>query len=138
MKTARRISVLLLATLALAACSSEPDDDDDGNGVPSGWIRGAYSSRGADYVDRADPASKVADEIDGNTSAVARLTDGDKVFLRYRDDIVGISPLATGRGSLIEIADYRTGYHRWRTHVGSAWPDPDSAAFRGGGPGSGK
>ncbi|MHC3388703.1 DUF4247 domain-containing protein [Streptomyces lavendulocolor] len=138
MKTARRISVMLLATLALAACSSEPDDDDDGNHVPSGWIRGQYSSSGADYVDRTDATSKVAGEIDGNTPAVARLADGGKEFLRYRDDIVAISPHVSGTGSLIEIADYRTGYHRWRTHLGSSWPDPDSAAFRGGGPGSGK
>ncbi|GAA2494222.1 DUF4247 domain-containing protein [Streptomyces gobitricini] len=137
MKTARRVSVMLLATLALAACSSDPDDD-DGNAVPSGWIRGAYSSSGAGYVDRADPAPRVAKEIDGNTPAVARLTDGGKEFLRYRNDIVAISPHAGGTGSLIEIADYRTGYHRWRTHLGSVWPDPDSAAFRGGGPGSGK
>ncbi|MER7106974.1 DUF4247 domain-containing protein [Streptomyces sp. NPDC000229] len=137
MKNARRISAMLLATLALAACSSDPDDD-DGNDVPSAWIRSQYSSRGVDYVDKADSVSKVAGEIDGNTSAVDRLSDGDKQFLRYRNDIVAISPHTSGRGSLIEIADYRTGYHRWRTHIGSVWPDPDSAAFRGGGPGSGK
>ncbi|MFF8289400.1 DUF4247 domain-containing protein [Streptomyces sp. NPDC016309] len=137
MKTARRISVMLLATLALAACSSDPDDD-DGNDVPSGWIRGQYSSSGADYVDRTDPVPKVAGEINGNTSAVDRVSDGGKEFLRYRNDIVAISPHTSGTGSLIEIADYRTGYSRWRTHVGSVWPDPDSAAFRGGGPGSGK
>lgn len=136
MKTARRISAMLLATVALAACSSEPDDD--GNDVPSAWIRGEYSASGFDYVDRTDPASKVAQEIDGNTSAVARLSDGGKEFLRYRDDIVAISPHSSGRGSLIEVADYRSGYHRWRTHIGSVWPDPDSASFRGGGPGSGK
>ncbi|MEV3988523.1 DUF4247 domain-containing protein [Streptomyces sp. NPDC049837] len=136
MKTARRISAMLLATVALAACSSEPDDD--GNDVPSAWIRGEYSSSGLNYIDRTDPASKVAEEIDGNTSAVDRLSDGDKEFLRYRDDIVAISPHSSGRGSLIEIDDYRSGYHRWRTHLGSSWPDPDSASFRGGGPGSGK
>ncbi|OKK03497.1 hypothetical protein AMK26_18585 [Streptomyces sp. CB03234] len=136
MKTARRISALILATAALAACADEPDDD--GNAVPSGWIRGEYSRSGAGYVDRTDPTSQVAKEIDGNTSAVDRLSDGDRRFLRYRDDIVAISPHSSGRGSVIEIADYRSGYHRWRTHIGSVWPDPDSAAFRGGGPGSGK
>lgn len=137
MKTALRISAMLLATLALAACSSDPDDD-DGNDVPTSWIRSQYSSSGVDHVDRTDSPSQVAKEINGNTSAVARLSDGDKQFLRYRNDIVAISPHTSGRGSLIEMADYRTGYHRWRTHIGSVWPDPDSAAFRGGGPGSGK
>ncbi|MFG3506542.1 DUF4247 domain-containing protein [Streptomyces sp. NPDC047821] len=137
MKTALRISAVFLAMAALAACSSDSDDD-DGNAVPSAWIRGEYSASGTGYVDRTDAAAQVAREIDGNTTAVARLTDGDREFLRYRDDIVAISPHVSGTGSLIEIDDYRTGHRRWRTHLGSSWPDPDSAAFRGGGPGSGK
>ncbi|MFF8831136.1 DUF4247 domain-containing protein [Streptomyces sp. NPDC015131] len=137
MKTARRITATLLATVALAACSSDSDDDDGGNAVPAGWIRGTYSSSGTGYVDRTDPVSKVSDEIHGNTRSVDRIADGRMAFLRYRDDIVAISPHTSGRGSLIEIDDYRTGYSRWRTHLGS-WPDPSSASFRGGGPGSGK
>ncbi|GAA4929656.1 DUF4247 domain-containing protein [Streptomyces coeruleoprunus] len=135
MKTARRITVMILALGALAACGSDPEDD--GNDVPSSWIRQEYRGSGAGYVDRTDLPSTVASEIDGHTSSVARLSDGDKVFLRYRNDIVAISPHQLG-GSLIEVADYRTGYRRWKTNVGTSWPDPDSASFRGGGPGSGK
>lgn len=134
MKNARRISAILLATAALAACSSAAEDD--GNDVPSGWIRTEYTANGADYVDRSDPTSKVAQEIDGHTAAKSRISDSGKVFLRYRNDIVAISPHQNG--SLIEIADYRSGYHRWKSHIRTLWPDPDSNQFRGGGPGSGK
>ncbi|MFD1832051.1 DUF4247 domain-containing protein [Streptomyces desertarenae] len=133
MKTVRRISAMFLAVIALTACSS---DSDDGNDVPTGWIRQQYDATGAGYVDRSDPVRRVADEIDGHTSAQGRHADGDMVFLRYRDDIVAISPRRDG--SLIEIDDYRSGHRRWKSRIGSVWPDPDSAAFRGGGPGSGK
>jgi hypothetical protein len=133
MKTARRISVMFLATAALAACSS---GSDDGNDVPSSWIRKEYGGAGVGYVDSSDATSTVAKEIDGHRSAKDRTSDGDMVFLRYRNDIVAITPYQSG--SKIEIDDYRTGYTRWRPHVGSVWPDPDSDAFRGGGPGSGK
>ncbi|MDN3295238.1 DUF4247 domain-containing protein [Streptomyces ficellus] len=136
MKTARLISVTMLATVALTACSSEPDDDDGGNGVPLSWIRQEYGRSGAGYIDSRDRTSKVADEIHGHTSARDRTSDGDMVFLRYRDDIVAISPYK--RGSRIEVDDYRSGYKRWRSRIGNVWPDPDTSAFRGGGPGSGK
>jgi hypothetical protein len=132
MKTARRISVLFLATAALAACS----DDSGGNAAPSSWIRKEYRSSGVGYVDRTDPVSTVADEIHGRTSAQDRTTSGEMVFLRYRDDIVAVSPHQGG--SRIEIDDYRTGYRRWKQHLQSVWPDPDSESFRGGGPGAGK
>jgi hypothetical protein len=133
MKTARLISVTILATIALTACSSEPDD---GNDVPSTWIRQQYTSSGVGYVDTSDTTSKVAKEIDGHASARDRIDDSGKVFLRYRDDIVSIVPHQSG--SRIEIDDYRTGYYRWKSNIRSAWPDPDSNEFRGGGPGSGK
>jgi hypothetical protein len=133
MKTVRRISAVLLAAAALTACSEEPEE---GNAVPSGWIRETYTPADTGYVDSSDPTSRVADEIHGNTSAQDRHSDDGMVFLRYRDDIVAVSPHRTG--SLIEIADYRTGYHRWKPRLGNVWPDPDSASFRGGGPGSGK
>lgn len=132
MKTARRISVLFLATAALAACSGGSGD----NTVPSSWIRKEYRAGGGGYVDRTDPVSTVADEIDKHTSAQDRTSSSSMVFLRYRDDIVAISPYQGG--SRIEIDDYRNGYRRWKPHLSSVWPDPDSDSFRGGGPGSGK
>ncbi|MER6998142.1 DUF4247 domain-containing protein [Streptomyces sp. NPDC000410] len=134
MKTARRISVMFLATVALAACSSDPEEE--GNAVPSSWIRQEYTASGADYADSSDLPSEVAQEIHGHTASRDRIDDDGMVFLRYRDDIVAISPYLSG--SLIEIADYRSGYYRWQSNIRSAWPDPNSDAFRGGGPGSGK
>ncbi|MFF0451427.1 DUF4247 domain-containing protein [Streptomyces sp. NPDC004609] len=133
MKTARRISAMILATVALAACSSDSEKAHD---VPTGWIRDEYTASTAGYVDNTDTASRVATEIDNHTSARGRTSDGDMVFLRYRDDIVAISPYM--KGSLIEIADYRSGYQRWQNHLRSVWPHPNSDEFRGGGPGSGK
>lgn len=133
MKTVRRTSVMFLATVALTACSG---GSDSGNDVPAGWIRNEYGGSGAGYVDRSDTTSAVADEIHGHTSARDRTSDGGMVFLRYRDDIVSVTPHQNG--SRIEIDDYDSGYRRWKSHIGSVWPDPDSSGFRGGGPGSGK
>ncbi|MFI2371326.1 DUF4247 domain-containing protein [Streptomyces sp. NPDC018833] len=133
MKTARLISVTMLATVALTACAGEPDD---GNDAPRSWIHQEYDGVGPIYTDSSDKTSKVAKEIDGHTDAVDRIDDGDLVFLRYRDDIVAISPYKGG--SQIEVDDYRNGHRRWRSHIRNVWPDPESNAFRGGGPGSGK
>ncbi|MFI6289083.1 DUF4247 domain-containing protein [Streptomyces sp. NPDC051018] len=133
MKNVRRVGVMILATVALAACSKDPEKVND---VPTAWIQGEYTADAAGYVDTTDTSSRVATEIDDHASARGRTSDGDKVFLRYRDDIVAVSPYL--KGSLIEIADYRTGYQRWQKHLRSVWPSPDSNEFRGGGPGSGK
>ena len=133
MKTARIICVTLFALVALTACGNDPED---ANTVPSSWIRQQYTGSGVGYVDSSDATSKVAKEIDGHTAARDRIDDDGKVFLRYRDDIVAITPLKSG--SRIEINDYRSGYYRWKSNIRSVWPDPDSDSFRGGGPGSGK
>ncbi|MBM9623003.1 DUF4247 domain-containing protein [Streptomyces zhihengii] len=138
MKTARILSVTILAAAALTACGSG-DDDDDHNAVPSSWIRQQYSvaTTGSGYVDAVDRLPAVAKEIDGHAAARDRISSADVELLRYRDDIVAVTPLAAG-GSRIEIDDYRTGYNRWQTRIGSMWPDPASSSFRGGGPGEGK
>lgn len=105
MKTARHVSVILLAMVALAACSS---DLDGGNNAPSRWIQQEYGSDGSvGYVDNRDGTSAVAKEIEGHTSARDRISDNGKVFLRYRNDIVAITPYLSG--SRIEIDEYRTG-----------------------------
>jgi hypothetical protein len=133
MKTARRISATLLATVALAACS---DSSEPTNAVPYQWITQQYTLVPVGYVDERDLPPQVADEIHDHTSAEDVDATGDTVFLRYRDDIVAVAPYR--RGSQIEIADYRTGYQRWKTKLPLSWPHPDSDEFRGGGPGAGK
>ncbi|MEU4129188.1 DUF4247 domain-containing protein [Streptomyces wuyuanensis] len=135
MKTVRLLTATMLAMAALTACSDEPDDD-DGNAVPSSWIRQQYGGSGPGYTDPSDRISKVGDEIHGHAASTDRIDGGDMVFLRYRDDIVAISPYL--QGSRIEIDDYRTGHKRWKSRIGNVWPDPETDAFRGGGPGSGK
>lgn len=121
-------AVGLLAT----GCSSAPND------VPYSWISDTYSYSMGNYVDRSDPPSKVADEIDGHTKAADRIFDDGMVFLRYEDDIVAISPRTdSASGSVIDVDDYEDGYDRWRSHV-RTWPAPGSSSFRGGGHGFGK
>ncbi|WP_431784072.1 DUF4247 domain-containing protein [Streptomyces chumphonensis] len=135
MKPARPVAcTALAAALLLTGCSG----GNDAREVPRGWIAEEYGRDGLDYVDRGDGPSKVAGEIDDHRSAVSRTTSGGRVFLRYRDDIVAVSPHLGG--SRIEIDDYRDGYNRWHSHVGHVWPAPGSSGngFRGGGPGSGK
>ncbi|QDY79537.1 DUF4247 domain-containing protein [Streptomyces qinzhouensis] len=138
MKTARRISVILLAAAALTACSS--DDDKDAtkyNDVPIQWIRGEYTASPSGYTDPVDDHNTVADEIHTNTASRDRVSGASTVYLRYDDDIVAVT--RQPRGSLIEIQDYRSGYSRWHHHLRtSSWPDPATQSFRGGGPGSGK
>ncbi|MDQ1012313.1 hypothetical protein QFZ82_006798 [Streptomyces sp. V4I23] len=133
MKTARLISVTMLATVALTACAGESDDVND---VPRSWIHQEYDGVGPTYTDSLDTPAAVGDEIGGHTAAGDRIEDDGHVFLRYRDDIVAITPHQSG--SMIEIDDYRDGHRRWKSRIGNVWPDPDSDAFRGGGPGSGK
>ncbi|MGW4033409.1 DUF4247 domain-containing protein [Streptomyces sp. NPDC004838] len=135
MKSARHICATALAMVALAACSGS-DTPEKSNSVPYQWIRQEYTAGVTGYVDTVDLPDRVADEINGHASARDRSTGGTTVFLRYSDDIVAIAPHE--RGSVIEVADYRTGYYRWGKSLPSAWPHPDSAQFRGGGPGSGK
>jgi len=132
LKTARLLCAAVLAAALLTACSSSSD----GNAVPRDWIGREYSAGSPGYLDRSDSPAKVADEIHRHTAAQDRTTGDNMVFLRYRDDIVAISPYQGG--SRIEIDDYRTGHSRWHSYVGTRWPAPDSRSFRGGGPGSGK
>ncbi|MET8827262.1 DUF4247 domain-containing protein [Streptomyces sp. NPDC004610] len=131
------VTLLVMGAVAgvLGACSGGGETH---NAVPQQWIGDQYAVNPSPigYRDAADGPAEVADEIDGRATAVARSSGGRTVYLRYRDDIVAVAPL--GSGSLIEIADYRTGYQRWQTSLPSSWPHPDSDNFRGGGPGSGK
>lgn len=134
MKRIGPASVAVTAAVGILAtgCSSGPNE------APDDWIGQEYEYTMGDYVDRSDPPSKVADEIDGHTKSVERLSDDGMVFLQYADDIVAISPRSTGPGSVIDVDDYEDSYDRYRSHVGGYWPAPGSRSFRGGGPGSGK
>ena len=120
----------VLAAVLLTACSSGGDD-----GVPRGWISDTYTADGADWLDPESNPIVVADAIHGHRESLDRASGDSMEFLRYGDDLVTVSP--AGGGSRIAIEDYRNGYHRHSQYL-SSWPDPDSASFRGGGPGEGK
>ncbi|WP_221349429.1 DUF4247 domain-containing protein [Streptomyces beigongshangae] len=127
------VAAVLTATL-LAACSDDGDGG-SGNAVPREWIRKTYTETGADWRDPNSPPSQVARAIRAERRAEDRASGGRKEFLRYGDDMVTVSPHRGG--SLIEIEDYRNGYHRHQRYLAS-WPNPNSSSFRGGGPGEGK
>ncbi|MFR9797967.1 DUF4247 domain-containing protein [Streptomyces sp. MS06] len=120
----------LLASVLATACSS-----DAGDAVPRGWISDTYPSSGVGWLAPASAPAKVADTIQNHRQALDRTSGGGAQYLRYRDDMVTVSPY--GSGSRIEIESYRNGYQRHRQYL-RRWPDPYSRSFRGGGPGSGK
>ncbi|MFE6617597.1 DUF4247 domain-containing protein [Streptomyces sp. NPDC008086] len=134
MNSARLVRAAVAAALAatlLTACSSDGDDD----AVPRDWIRKTYTETGADWLDADSSPSEVAQAIHTERAALDRASGDTMEFLRYGDDMVTVSPYRSG--SLIEIEDYRGGYRRHKQHL-LYWPDPNSASFRGGGPGEGK
>ncbi|MEE1930755.1 DUF4247 domain-containing protein [Streptomyces sp. TRM 70351] len=132
--TTRLALTTALAAALVAGCSSGGPNE-----VPRSWIADRYAGSGDDYIAAGSSPGAVANKIDDHRSAHDRTRSGDRVFLRYRDDIVAISPYR-GAGSRIEIDDYRDGHRRWHSHVAHVWPAPGSSGngFRGGGPGSGK
>jgi len=133
MNSARLVRAAVAAVLAatlLTACSGDGDDD-----VPRDWIGKTYTETGADWRDPDSTPSEVAQAVHTERAAQDRTSGDSMEFLRYGDDMVTVSPHRSG--SLIEIEDYRDGYRRHKRHLIS-WPDPDSASFRGGGPGEGK
>lgn len=134
MNSARLVRAAVAAVLAatlLTACSS----DGDSNAVPREWIRKTYTATGGDWLDPDSTPSQVAQAIRSKRKELDRASGDRKEFLRYGDDMVTVSPYRSG--SLIEVEDYRNGYQRHQRHL-SYWPNPDSASFRGGGPGAGK
>ncbi|MGI5194271.1 DUF4247 domain-containing protein [Streptomyces sp. CA-288835] len=134
MNSARLVRAAVAAALAatlLTACSGDGDDD----AAPREWISKTYTETGADWRDSNSTPSEVAQAIHTERAAEDRTSGDSMEFLRYGDDMVTVSPHRSG--SLIEIDDYRDGYRRHKRHL-TFWPDPDSASFRGGGPGEGK
>ncbi|MFI1359473.1 DUF4247 domain-containing protein [Streptomyces sp. NPDC020898] len=134
MNSARLVRAAVAAVLAatlLTACSSGGDSD----AVPRDWIRKTYTATGSDWLDPDSTPSQVAQAIHSKRKGLDRASGDRKEFLRYGDDMVTVSPYRSG--SLIEIEDYRNGYHRHQRYL-SYWPNPDSSSFRGGGPGEGK
>ena len=111
------------------------------SGGVRGFVRDSYEraggDRGAEVYRSGQPPAAVAKEIaDAHTPADRRATP-EGVFLRYRDDFVGVTP--EGEGSRITVADESRGYALFFPFVGGYWGRASGPAetFRGGGPGGG-
>ena len=88
-----------------------------------------------------DKPSSVAASIAKRWKPAERLTDPSGFFLRYRNDIVVVTPAAEGStGSRIYVDEQARGYTRWYPYIGGYWGtySGPGEGFRGGGPGAGK
>lgn len=101
-------------------------------------VRSTDAGRSAEYSSPRQ-ASAVAASIASEWKPSERLTDPGGYFLRYRNDIVAVTPGPAG-GSRIFVDDERRGYTRWYPYVGGYWGtySGPGESFRGGGPGAGK
>lgn len=100
------------------------------------------TSDGGRSIEYSSPGrpSAVAASIADRWKPSERLADPSGFFLRYRNDIVAVTPAADGSGSRIFVDDERRGYARWYPYVGGYWGtfSGPGEGFRGGGPGAGK
>ena len=97
------------------------------------------SSDGSSIVYTSDQKPKaVYESIRGAVTPADVQTDPEGYFLRYSDDIVGIT--ASGTGSRIYLDDERHGYAHWFPFVAGVWGTGGGLGegIRGGGPGAGK
>ena len=109
---------------------------------PGAYLADRYrlvSSEGDSRVYRADAAPRqVFDDLRRSVKPAEVHTDPGGYFLRYRDDIVAVTP--EGTGSRVWLDDSDRGYARWFPFIGGYWGTYTGSGegIRGGGPGSGK
>jgi hypothetical protein len=106
------------------------------SGGVRGFIKDRYERAGGDRGAEVYPAAVAKEIADAHAPADRRATP-EGVFLRYRDDFVGVTP--EGQGSRITVADEDRGYALFFPFVGGYWGRYSGPAetFRGGGPGGG-
>jgi hypothetical protein len=113
-----------------------------GNHSVRGYLDDNYkrvSSNGNSVVYASDQKpTAVYESMRGAVSPADVQTDPEGYFLRYSDDIVGIT--ASGAGSRIYVDDERHGYAHWFPFVAGVWGTGGGLGegIRGGGPGAGK
>lgn len=113
-----------------------------GNHSVRGYLDDNYqrvSSNGSSAVYTSDQKPKaVYQDIRSAVTPADVQTDPEGYFLRYSDDIVGIT--ASGTGSRIYLDDERRGYAHWFPFVAGVWGTGGGLGegVRGGGPGVGK
>lgn len=126
--------MLLVAALGLTGCL---------DASVRNWVADHYEQRPAEdgvaVFHAKEAPTEVARRIaDARKPADRRVTTSG-VFLRYRNDMVGVVADPAG-GSRILITDERRGYTYFYPYVGGYWGTASGSgdAFRGGGPGVGK
>ncbi len=82
-----------------------------------------------------------AKQISGTWKPAETLVDPGGTFLRYKGDIVAVTPRAEG-GSTVYLDDEERGYNHWFPYVVGFWgfggTGGSIGGTRGGGPGTGK
>ena len=128
--------ILVASALALPGCGVGGSVRDY---VQDNYQReGDRSERPAAYRSEKPPSATAADIARARRPADRRTTPSG-VFLRYRDDLVGVVPRAGG-GSRVLVDYERHGYGFFFPYVGGFWGRASGRGegFRGGGPGTGK
>jgi Domain of unknown function (DUF4247) len=107
------------------------------------WVADHYEARpsedGVLVYHAGEPPTQVAKRIADARKPGDRRVTTSGVFLRYRNDMVGVVADSAG-GSRILITDERRGYTYFYPYVGGYWGTYSGSGdgFRGGGPGGGK
>ncbi len=128
------MGVLVLCALTTAGCLSAS---------VRGWIADHYEKRpsedGVDIYHATEAPTAVAKRISDARKPADRRVTASGVFLRYRNDMVGIVADPAG-GSRILVTDEKRGYTYFYPYVGGHWGtySGTGGGFRGGGPGAGK
>lgn len=135
------VGLLVLGSLALFSTGSlrEHLKKTYARAPTSEQATGSGARHAAVYISSKSP-SAVVNDISSAWKPAERLHDPAGYFLRYRNDMVVVSPAEGGSGSRIFVDDISRGYARWYPYIGGYWGtySAPGGGFRGGGPGSGK
>jgi hypothetical protein len=126
-----------LGLVGVFACNESVEGFVKDRCTRSGMERDPQGNRAETYRCKDRPAKLAADLREAHKPADQRTTP-EGHFLRYSDDMVGITP--EGSGSKVYLADERNGYAFFGPFVGGWWGTYGGRAegFRGGGPAGGK
>ncbi len=132
-----KIAAIVLIVLGVVGFGATAFGSNSVRGFVKDKYERAGSEGGADRYRSKKPPLEVAKQIVDAHKPADRRVAPEGVFLRYRNDYVGIEP--DGSGSKILVADEKRGYGLFFPYVGGFWGRASGRGegFRGGGPGGG-